>query len=151
MTAVAHDQHLAQAADYLRAAAEGEKPLLDGALGLRSLFNSLASGQPLDPQLAGEVSRLLFAAAPRIAEVAAGRLAPEYVFVALGCASAAMGNVDAERLRGLMAFAAILEAEIRALFLRDMIAAGGQADLADALSRNPVIAAPYSTDPATVH
>lgn len=151
MTAAAHDQHLAQAADHLRAAIAGEKPLLDGALGLRSLFNSLASGQPIDPQLAGEVSRLLFAAAPRIADAASGRLAPEHIFVALGCASAAMGNVDAERLRALMAFAAILEAEIRALHLRDYLAAGSQIDLAVALSRTPVIAAPYPVGPMTAH
>jgi hypothetical protein len=151
MTAAAHDQHLAQAADHLRAAAEGEKPLLTGALGLRSLFYSLGSGQSPDPQLAGEIAQLLFAAASRIAEASAGRLAPEHVYTAMGCACAAMTCMDAERLRGLMAFAAILEAEIRALHLRDYLAVGSQTDLAAALSRNPVIAAPYGVGAMTVH
>lgn len=150
-TAAAHDQHLAQAADHLRAAIAGEKPLLDGAQGLRSLTYALGSGQPLDPQLAGEIAQLLFAAAPRLADAASGRLAPEHVYTAMGCACAAMTCMDAERLRGLMAFAAILEAEIRALFLRDMIAAGSQIDLAAALSRTPVIAAPYLAGPMTAH
>ena len=151
MTAATHDQHLAQAADHLRAAIAGDKPLLDGAQGLRSLTYALATGQPFDPQLAGEFSRLLFAVAPRIADAASGRLAPEHVYIALGCACAAMTCMDAERLRGLLAFAAILEAEIRALFLRDMIAAGSQIDLAVALSRNPVIAAPYMAGAMTAH
>jgi hypothetical protein len=151
MTAAVHDQHLAQAADHLRAAVAGEKPLLDGALGLRSLIYSLGSGQSLDPQLAGEVSQLLFAAAPRIADAASGRLTPEHVYTALGCACAALTCMNAERLRDLLAFTAILEAEIRALFLRDMIAAGSQIDLAAALSRTPVVAAPYLAGPLTAH
>jgi hypothetical protein len=151
MTAAIHDQHLAQAADCLRAAITGEKPLLDGAQGLRSLIYSLASGQPLDPQLAGEVSRLLFAAAPRIADAATGRIPPEHVYMALGCACAALTCMDAQCLGALIAFAVILEAEIRVLFLRDMIAAGNQFDLTVALSRNPVIAAPYLVGPMTFH
>ena len=75
MTATA-DQHMAQAIDHLRAAVAGDKPLLAGAQGLRALLAVLAAGVPLDPRLAGEASRLLFAAAPRIADAAAGRITP---------------------------------------------------------------------------
>jgi len=151
MTAAAHDQHLSQAADHLRAAIAGDKPLLDGAQGLRSLLYALVPGQTLDPQLVGEVSRLLFAVAPRIADVAAGRLAPEHCYVALGCACAALTCMDTPRRFDLIAYTAILEAEIRALHLRDYISAGSQIDLSAALSRNPVIAGPYLAGPLTVH
>lgn len=150
MTAAVHDQHLAQAVDHLRAAIDGNKPLLDGAQGLRSLINRLVLDPPIDPQSVGEMSQLLFAVAPRIADAAAGRIAPEHIFTALGCGSAAMTCRDAPRYLDLIAYVAVLEAEIRALYLRDMIAAGSQADLVDTLDRNPVIAVPYVTGPQTV-
>lgn len=150
MTATA-DQHLAQAIDHLRAAVAGDKPLLKCAQALRSLLTVLASGHRLDPHLAGEVSRLLFAVAPRIAEAAAGRIAPEHVYTALGCASAALTCMEVPRRFDLIAYAAILEGEIRALHLRDIVTARGQPDLAASLSRNPVVAAPYLAGPLTVH
>lgn len=152
MTAMAdHDRHLAICADHLRAATDGDKPLLAGAQGLRSLLSALASGQPLDPQLVGETTRLLFAVAPRIADAASGRLAPEHCYTALGCANAALTCREASRRFDLIAFAAVLEAEIRALHLRDMITAGSQIDLAVALFRNPVVAPPYLAGSLTVH
>lgn len=150
MTATA-DQHMAQAIDHLRAAVAGDKPLLNGAQALRSLLIVLAAGVPLDPQMAGETSRLLFAAAPRIVDAAAGRIAPEHVYTALGCASAAMTCMEAPRRFDLIAYAAVLEAEIRALHIRDIITTRGQVDLVEMLFRNPVVAAPYLAGPLTVH
>lgn len=151
MTAASFNHYLAQTIDYLRSAVAGGKPLLAGAQGVRSLLTVLAAGDPIDPQFAGETSRLLFAVAPRIADAAAGRIAPEHIYTALGCASAAITCTDAPRRFSLIAFTAVLEAEIRALHLRDMIAASGQNDLVDALSRNPVVAPPYLVGLQTVH
>lgn len=145
------DQHLTQAAYHLRKVIDGDKPLLAGAQGLWSLMGALAPGWALDPQLAGEVSRLLFAVAPSLAEAAVGRLAPEHVYTALGTASAAMTCMEAPRRFDLIAYTAVLEAEMRALHLRDVITAGSQIDLAVTLSRNPTIAAPFLAGPLTIN
>lgn len=145
------DAYLARSADYLRKAIEAESPLLSTMLGLRDLMTVLAAGQPISTEAAAEISGLLFAVAPRVAEAVSGRLTAEHTFFALGCGNAAIGCTDTDRRNDLIAYVALLETEIKAIFLRDRITTGGQMDLARMIARNPQSAAPFVLDALTAH
>lgn len=125
---------LIEAVRHLHNAVKGDESVLACTQGLRFLILGVSPGEALDPALSSEASRLLFASAPRVAEQTAGRLSADHVFLGLGCANASLSCRDPERFVGLMTFAALLEAELRALHLRDVITAGSQRDLALAIS-----------------
>lgn len=133
----------------LSSAAEGDNVLLHCAEGLNALIAAASLGG-LDPALSADAQRLLFAAAPQVAAETAGRLAPEHIFHSLGCANAALTCTDLDRYVWLLATARVLESELRALHLRDLVVASSQLDLAHALSRNP-LAAVFHPEPMTAH
>lgn len=130
-------------------AAEGKNALLHCAEGLNALIAAASLGG-LDPALSSDAQRLLFAAAPQVAAETAGRLAAEHIFHSLGCANAALSCTDLDRFTWLLASTRILESELRALHLRDLVVASSQLDLAHALSRNP-LAAVFHPEPLTAH
>jgi|GEM_PF-4331733 hypothetical protein len=130
-------------------AAEGNNVLLACAEGLHALINAAGLGG-LDPAQSADAQRLLFAAAPQVAAETAGRLPPEHIYHSLGCANAALTCVDVDRYVWLLASARVLESELRALHLRDLVATCTQADLADAISRAP-LAAVFHPEPMTAH
>lgn len=140
---------LQTAISKLSNAAEGKNCLLTCAEGLHALINAAGLGG-LDPALSADAQRLLFAAAPQVAAETAGRLAPEHIYHSLGCANAALTCVDLDRYVWLLASARVLESELRALHLRDLVATCTQADLADAISRTP-LAAVFHPEPMTAH
>lgn len=144
------NSYLNQAIEHLSTATLSQKATLACANGLRAAINAAGMGA-LDPALTAEVSRLLFAVAPCLAEQTAGRLAPEHVFHSLGCMNAALTSSDPDRFAWLLASAAVLENELRALHLRDMIATSGQLDLAAAIVRNPVTAPIFDIGSITTH
>jgi hypothetical protein len=133
----------------LNIAAEGKNVLLHCAEGLNALIAAASLGG-LDPALSADAQRLLFASAPQVADETAGRLAAEHIFHSLGCANAALTCADADRFVWLLATARVLESELRALHLRDLVVASSQLDLAHALSRNP-LAAVFHPEPMTAH
>ncbi len=133
----------------LNSAAEGKNVLLHCAEGLNALIAAASLGG-LDPALSADAQRLLFASAPQVADETAGRLAAEHIFHSLGCANAALTCADADRFVWLLATARVLESELRALHLRDLVVASSQLDLAHALSRNP-LAAVFHPEPLTAH
>lgn len=144
------NDYLNEAVHHLNTSIASEKAILACAQGLRATINAAGMGA-LDPALTAEASRLLFAVAPRVAEQTAGRLAPEHVFFSLGCMAGALATPDRDRFFWLLASAAVLENELRALHLRDLIATSDQADLASAIVRNPITAAFYDAGPITTH
>lgn len=137
------------AVSKLNSAADGKNVLLHCAEGLNALIAAASLGG-LDPALSADAQRLLFAAAPQVAAETAGRLAAEHIFHSLGCANAALTCADADRFVWLLATARVLESELRALHLRDLVVASSQLDLAQALSRNP-LAAVFHPEPMTAH
>lgn len=137
------------AVSKLNSAADGKNVLLHCAEGLNALIAAASLGG-LDPALSADAQRLLFAAAPQVAAETAGRLAAEHIFHSLGCANAVLSCADADRLVWLLASTRILESELRALHLRDLVVASSQLDLAHALSRNP-LAAVFHPEPMTAH
>lgn len=144
------NEHLNEAIHHLSNAIASDKAPLSCAQGLRALTNAAGVGS-LDPALTAEASRLLFEVAPRVSDQMAGRLAQEHVFHSLGCMNAALTTPDRDRFPWLLAAAAVLENELRALHLRDMIATSNQPDLASAIVRNPLSAAFYDDGPITTH
>jgi hypothetical protein len=68
--------------------------------------------------------------------LAAGRITPEEIFFCLGCATAALTTVDAGRHLSLLAAVAMLEAELRGVYLREAVATGPQADFAFVIARS---------------
>ncbi len=133
----------------LQSAAEGKSTLLNCADGINTLIAAANQGG-LDPALRADAQRLLFAAAPQVAAETAGRLAPEHVFHSLGCVNAALTCLDLDRYVWLLASARVLENELRALNLRDLVVACNQPDLAHAICRNP-LAAVFHPEPMTAH
>lgn len=151
MTAAVHDQHLAICADHLRAALTGEKIVFRAMQALRHLMAAVAPGYALNSDLAGEVSRMLFLVAPRLSEAVAGRIAPEHIFFALGCANNAMTCTTAPRCWDLVVYTSVLETDLKALLLRDMIMEGGQVDLAHMLARSSQAAPSVLAAAPSVH
>ncbi|MFN4205896.1 MAG: hypothetical protein ACK4HG_05830 [Agrobacterium albertimagni] len=137
------------AVSKLNSAAEGKNVLLHCAEGLNALIAAASLGG-LDPALSADAQRLLFTAAPQVAAETAGRLAAEHIFHSLGCANAVLTCTDLDRFVWLLATARVLESELRALHLRDLVVASSQLDLAHALSRNP-LAAVFHPEPMTAH
>jgi hypothetical protein len=137
------------AIDKLTSAAETNS-LLACAEGLRAAINASGMGF-LDPKLTAEFSRLLFAVAPRIADLTSGRLAVDHVFTALGCMNGALSTPDPERFLGLLTFAALLESELRVLCFHDAIITGSQADLALAIAQAPLAAPVQHAGPIITH
>lgn len=133
----------------LSSAAEGKNALLTCAEGLNALIAATSMGG-LDPVLTSDAQRLLFRTAPQVAAETEGRLPAEHVFHSLGCANAALTCVDLDRYVWLLASARVLESELRALHLRDLVATCSQADLAHAICRNP-LAAVFHPEPMTAH
>lgn len=142
--------HLQLAIQKLGSAVEGSNTLLSCAEALHNLI-SAAGICSLDPAVCADAQRLLFAVAPRLAAATAGRLAPEHVFHTLGCASAALSCTSADRYVWLLASVRVLESELRALHLRDMIVTCDYADLAQAIARNPLAAVAFQDGPITRH
>jgi hypothetical protein len=138
------------ATDKLSLAAEGKNVLLSCADGLHALINAASIG-PIDPTLRADAQRLLFAAAPQVAAETAGRLAPEHVFHALGCANAALTCTELDRYVWLLASARVLASELIALHLRDLVVTCNQADLSLAIACNPLAAAAFHAGPLTTH
>lgn len=139
------------AIDKLSSAAEGKSALLACAEGLNALIAAANQGG-LDPALCADAQRLLFSAAPQVAAEAAGRLAPEHVFHSLGAANAALACTDLNRYVWLLATTRVLESELRALHLRDLVEACNQVDLAQAIAcSNPFAAAAFRIGPPTFH
>ncbi len=138
------------AVSKLSSAAEGRNALLACAEGLHALINAAGLGG-LDPVLCADAQCLLFAAAPHVAAETAGRLAPEHIFHSLGCANAALTCVDLDRYVWLLATARVLESELRALHLRDLVVACNQIDLAQAIACNPLAAATFHAGLMTMH
>lgn len=141
---------LQTAISKLSNAAEGNNVLLACAEGLHALINAAGLGG-FDPALSADAQRLLFAAAPQVAAETAGRLAPEHIYHSLGCANAALTCVDVDRYVWLLASARVLESELRALHLRDLVMACNQVDLAQAIACNPLAAATFNIGPITTH
>lgn len=137
------------AVSKLSSAAEGKNVLLHCAEGLNALIAAASLGG-LDPALSADAQRILFAAAPQVAAETAGRLAAEHIYHALGSANAALTCTDLDRFVWLLATARVLESELRALHLRDLVVASSQIDLAHAISRNP-LAAVFHPEPMTAH
>lgn len=125
------------AVSRLSSAAEGKNVLHHCAEGLNALIAAASLGG-LDPALSSDAQRLLFASAPQVAAETAGRLAPEHIYHALGSANAALTCTDLDRFVWLLATARVLESELRALHLRDLVVACSQLDLAHAIIRSPL-------------
>lgn len=138
------------AIDKLRSATEGRLTLLNCADGINTLLAAANRGG-LDPTLCNEAQRLLFAVAPQVVAETAGRLSPEHVAHSLGCVNAALTCVDFDRYVWLLASARVLESELRALNLRDLVEACNQPDLALSIAQNPFIAPVQQAGPITTH
>lgn len=145
------NQHLADAAEYLRRAIDEADPVLPARQALTSMIKALAPGSLLDFDKAMEVSRLLFAVAPCVAEAVRGRLAAEHVYVGFGCAAAAMGCMTIPRRYSLIAYVALLEAELKAVSLRNKITSDGELDLALMLARSTPNSSSFAPEAPTVH
>lgn len=91
------DELLIEAVHHLSKAAEGEELVLSCTQGLRFLILAVSPGEALDPNLTAEVSRLLCAAAPLVAEQAAGHLSMDHVVLGLDCANASLSCQGPER------------------------------------------------------
>lgn len=146
-----HDQHLAICAEHLRAVLTGEKVAYRTMQGMRRLLSAVAPGYALDPALKAEVSALLFAIVPLVNESVAGRMTPEHVAFSLGCANGVMDCMTAPRRWHLIAYAALLEAELKAMILRDRIVEDGDPDLVQMIHRNTHIAAPFWPGDLSIH
>lgn len=149
MSTMAGSECLEIAVSKLSSAAEGKNVLLHCAEGLNALIAAASLGG-LDPARSADAQRLLFATAPQVAAETTGRLAPEHIFHSLGAANAALTCTDLDRYVWLLATARVLESELRALHLRDLVVACSQVDLAHAISRNP-LAAVFHPEPMTAH
>lgn len=150
MSTMTGNDLLQTAVAKLNSAAEGKNVLLHCAEGLNALIAAASLGG-LDPALSADAQRLLFASAPQVAAETAGRLAPEHIFHSLGCANAALTCTDLDRYVWLLATARVLESELRALHLRDLVVACSQVDLAQAIACNPLAAATLHAGPLTMH
>ena len=128
------NSHLSETIKHLDAAMTGPA-LISCAQALHHLVHAVGYGS-LDPALISDASQRLFAVAPRVAELTAGRLTPEEIFFCLGCANAALTTANAARRPWLLAAVAMLEADLRGLYLRDAITAGPQADLAFVIAKS---------------
>lgn len=137
--------HLSEAIQHLDTAMAGSV-LIPCAHALHHLVHAVGFGS-LDPALISEASQRLFAVAPRVTELTAGRLTKEEIYFCLGCASAALTTTDAERRPWLLAAVAMLEADLRGVYLRNAIAAGPQADLAFVIAKS-TLAVVYHDSPA---
>lgn len=139
------NRYLNDAIDSLGAAFSGNT-LASCAQGLHFLVHAIHLGS-LNSSLVSDASQLLFAVAPRVAEMTAGRIAAQEIYFCLGCANAALTTADAERLPWLLAAAAMLEADLRGVYLRNAIATGPQADLAFVIAKT-TLSAVYDDRPA---
>lgn len=137
--------HLSDAIKHLEAAMTGSG-LIPCAHALHHLVHAVGFGS-LDAGLIAEASQRLFAVAPRVAELTTGRLTPQEVYFCLGCANAALTTADASRLPWLLAAVAMLEADLRGVYLRNAIATGPQADLAFVIAKT-TLSAVYDDRPA---
>lgn len=137
--------HLSETIKHLTAAMTGSA-LIPCARALHHLVHAVGFGS-LDPALISEASQRLFAVAPRVTELTAGRLTPEEVYFCLGCANAALTTNDAARRPWLLAAVAMLEADLRGVYLRNAIATGPQADLAFVIAKT-TLSAVYDDRPA---
>lgn len=151
MTAMAgHDRHLATCADHLQSAIDGDKIVFHVMQGLRHLMAAVAPGDAPNPDLSSEVSRLLFALAPGLSAAVAGHLTAEHAHFALGCANAALTCRDPQRLRSLLAYIAVFEAELKAIYFRHYVASGEYLDLAAMIVRNTPTTALFLREPPPV-
>ena len=137
--------HLTETSNHLDAAMTGPA-LIPCAHALHHLVHAVGFGS-LDAGLIAEASHRLFAVAPHVTELTAGRLTPEEIFFCLGCGNAALTTMDAARRPWLLAAVAMLEADLRGVYLRNAITAGPQADLAFVIAKS-TLAAVYHDRPA---
>lgn len=137
--------HLSEATHHLDTAMTGSV-LIPCAHALHHLVHAVGFGS-LDAGLIAEISQRLFAIAPRVTELTAGRLTPEEVYFCLGCANAALTTNDVARRPWLLAAVAMLEADLRGVYLRNAIATGPQADLAFVITKT-TLSAVYEDRPA---
>ncbi|MCD1265523.1 hypothetical protein B5M44_20725 [Shinella sumterensis] len=127
------NSHLSETIKHLDAAMTGPA-LISCAQALHHLVHAVGYGS-LDPALISDASQRLFAVAPRVAELAAGRITPEEIYFCLGYATAALTTTDAVRRPWVLAAVALLEADLRSVYLRDAISSGPQADLAFVIAK----------------
>ncbi len=139
------NSHLSETIKHLDAAMTGPA-LISCAQALHHLVHAVGYGS-LDPELISDASQRLFAVAPRVAELAAGRITPEEIYVCLGCANAALTTNDASLRPWLLAAVAMLEADLRGVYLRNAIATGPQADIAFVIAKT-TLSAVYDDRPA---
>jgi hypothetical protein len=137
--------HLSETIKHLDTAMAGSV-LIPCAHALHHLVHAVGFGS-LDAGLIAEASQRLFAVAPRVAELTAGRLTPEEIFFCLGCANAALTTADEARRPWLLAAVAMLEADLRGVYLRNAIATGPQADIAFVIAKT-TLSAVYEDRPA---
>lgn len=132
------NSHLAEGVKHLDAAMTGPG-LISCAQALRHLVHAVGYGS-LDPALISDASQRLFHVAPRVAELAAGRITSEEIYFCLGCATAALTTTDPARRPWLIVAIALLEADLRSVYLRDAMTAGPQADLAFVIAKSSRVA-----------
>lgn len=136
---------LSETIKQLDAALEGPA-LIPCAFALHHLVHAVGFGS-LDPALTAEASQKLFAVAPHVTELTAGQLAREEIYFCIGCANAALTTTDAARRPWLLAAVAMLEADLRGIYLRNAITSGPQADIAFVIAKS-TLAAVYHEHPA---
>ena len=137
--------HLSETIKHLGTAMTGSV-LIPCAHALHHLVHAVGFCS-LDAGLIAEASQRLFAVAPRVTELTAGRLTPQEVYFCLGCANAALTTNDASRRPWLLAAVAMLEADLRGVYLRNAIATGPQADIAFVIAKT-TLSAVYDDRPA---
>lgn len=145
------DDHLAICADYLERGLSGHDVLTAIASALQYLITAKGEGQLVGLEAATRVTGLIMAIAPRVAEAAAGRLAPEHIYFGLGCASALLGCSNDRRRFALIAYVALLRSELLSLTLRDFLTASSERDIATMIARNPAAPVQHLTDLPTLN
>lgn len=129
---------LKRATSDLHALQTSENPLLAA---VNALDDLLAAVRNLRAPLAdiSEISALLFAAAPRIAEAAASKLTTEDVHFGLGCGAGLLSSFGDAFHTDRLLYAALLLADLKAILFRAEIARRGDplAQIVAARMRRP--------------
>lgn len=144
-------QHLAVCADCIERGLSNADVLTSISTALQHLIAARADGDHVAVDASARVSGLIFAIAPRVAEAATGRLAPEHVFFGLGCASALLNCADDQRRLALIAYVALLRSELLSLTLRDFLTGCAQPDIATMIARNPAATVLHLNDNPTLN
>lgn len=151
MTVSTPNQYLAACADCLERGLSHAEVLTPVTTALQHLISARAGGGLVALDVSSRVTGLVFAIAPRVAEAAAGRLAPEHIYFGLGCASALLGCADDQRRFALIAYVALLRSELLSLTLRDYLTGCAQPDIATMVARNPAAPVQHLTDLPTLN